>query len=67
MLVLEKGMVYSGKALESLRNAKGLSMKKCAEHFGISSSTWHSYEHENSWPPVNLVRQIGKYFGVQFV
>lgn len=66
MLLLEKGIVYSGKALGDLRKSKGLSMMKCAEAFNVSSSTWHSYEHEKSWPPVNLVKTIGEYFGVEF-
>ena len=53
-----------GQRLKELREEKGLTQKQLAEKLGINSVTYLHYEKEQREPPLSLLADIAKFYGV---
>ena len=53
-----------GQRLKELREEKGYTQKQLAEKLGINSVTYLHYEKEQREPPLSLLADIAKFYGV---
>ena len=53
-----------GHRLKELRKEHGLSQKQFAEVFGINAVTYLHYEKEQREPPLSLLADFAKFYGV---
>lgn len=53
-----------GQRLKELREEKGLTQKQLSEELGINSVTYLHYEKEQREPPLSLLADIAKFYGV---
>lgn len=56
--------IYLGQRLKELREEKGYTQKQLADKFGINSVTYLHYEKEQREPPLSLIADIAKFYGV---
>ena len=56
--------LYLGQRLKELREEKGYTQKQLAEKLGINSVTYLHYEKEQREPPLPLLADIAKFYGV---
>ncbi len=56
--------IYLGQRLKELREEKGLTQNQLAEKLGINSVTYLHYEKEQREPPLSLLAEIAKFYGV---
>lgn len=56
--------IYLGQRLKELREEKGYTQKQLADKFGINSVTYLHYEKEQREPPLSLLADIAKFYGV---
>lgn len=55
---------FLGQRLKALREEKGYTQKQLAEKLGINSVTYLHYEKEQREPPLSLLADIAKFYGV---
>lgn len=48
--------------LKKLREGRGLSQQKLAEHFGLSQQSIHKYENGLSQPDIGMLKAFADYF-----
>ena len=53
-----------GQRLKELREEKGYTQKQLAEKLGINSVTYLHYEKEQREPPLALLADISRFYGV---
>ena len=53
-----------GQRLKELREEKGFTQKQLAEKLGINSVTYLHYEKEQREPPLALLADISRFYGV---
>ena len=53
-----------GKRLKELREERGLSKKELSEILGLNSVTYLHYEKDQREPPLSLLLDFAKFFGV---
>lgn len=53
-----------GQRLKELREEKGLTQKQLSEKLGINSVTYLHYEKEQREPPLSLLADISRFYGV---
>lgn len=53
-----------GQRLKELREEKGYTQKQLAEKLGINSVTYLHYEKEQREPPLTLLADISRFYGV---
>lgn len=53
-----------GQRLKELREEKGLTQRQLAEKLGINSVTYLHYEKEQREPPLPLLADIARFYGV---
>ena len=56
--------IYLGKYLKELRIENGYTQKQVAEMLGINSVTYLHYEKEHREPPLSLLADMAKLYGV---
>lgn len=56
--------IYLGQRLKELREEKGYTQKQLAEKLGINSVTYLHYEKEQREPPLALLADISRFYGV---
>ena len=56
--------IYLGQRLKELREEKGFTQKQLAQTLGINSVTYLHYEKEQREPPLTLLADIAKFYGV---
>ena len=56
--------VILGKRLKELRSERGLTQKEVAEALKLNSVTYLHYEKEQREPPLAVLVEMAKYFGV---
>ena len=56
--------IYLGQRLKELREEKGYTQKQLADNLGINSVTYLHYEKEQREPPLPLLADIAKFYGV---
>ena len=56
--------IYLGQRLKELREEKGFTQKQLAEKLGINSVTYLHYEKEQREPPLTLLADISRFYGV---
>lgn len=56
--------IYLGQRLKELREEKGFTQKQLAQTLGINSVTYLHYEKEQREPPLSLLADIAKFYGV---
>lgn len=56
--------IFLGQRLKELREEKGLTQKQLAEKLGINSVTYLHYEKEQREPPLAMLADISRFYGV---
>lgn len=56
--------VSLGQRLKELREEKGYTQKQLSEKLGINSVTYLHYEKEQREPPLSLLADISRFYGV---
>lgn len=56
--------IILGERLKELREEKGFTQKQLAEKLGINSVTYLHYEKDQREPPLALLADIAKFYGV---
>lgn len=56
--------IYLGQRLKELREENGYTQKQLAEKLGINSVTYLHYEKEQREPPLSLLADLAKFYGV---
>ena len=56
--------IFLGKRLKELREANGLTQKQLAEKLNIHSVSYLHYEKDQREPPLSLLADIAKFYGV---
>ena len=56
--------IILGERLKDLRAEKGLTQKELAQALGINAVTYLHYEKEQREPPLSLLVEFAKFFGV---
>lgn len=53
-----------GERLKELREERGYTQKQLSEELGINSVTYLHYEKEQREPPLSLLADISRFYGV---
>lgn len=53
-----------GERLKELREERGYTQKQISEELGINSVTYLHYEKEQREPPLSLLADISRFYGV---
>lgn len=53
-----------GERLKELREERGYTQKQLSEELGINSVTYLHYEKEQREPPLSLLADIARFYGV---
>ena len=56
--------IILGDRLKELREEHGLTQRQLADRLGINSVTYLHYEKDQREPPLSLLADISKYYGV---
>lgn len=56
--------IILGVRLKELREERGLTQRQLAEQLGINSVTYLHYEKDQREPPLALLADIAKFYGV---
>ena len=56
--------IFLGKKLKELREEMGLTQKQLAERLGMNSVTYLHYEKGQREPPLGVLADMSKFFGV---
>lgn len=56
--------IILGERLKELREERGFTQRQLAEQLGINSVTYLHYEKDQREPPLGLLADIAKFYGV---
>ena len=56
--------IILGERLKELREERGMTQKQCAAQFGLNSVTYLHYEKDQRQPPLALLAEFSRFYGV---